>query len=137
MNMTGDEAMANRTLYATLEYPWQFCSINVKDGQRTYQVHRVGGGINFKANRNAIKDLTPQAYMLYMLLVMDAANREWLLDEDEVASSTSLTKSDIDKAVQELIEKKYLIPGAICLGGITHKKNTFHLWEDPTVQQQS
>ena len=137
MNMNGDESMANRTLYATLEYPWQFCSIDVKDGQRTYQVHRIGGGINFKANRRAMKELTPKTYMLYMSMVMDAGEQEWLLDEDEVASTTSLKTDDVENAVQELLDKKYLIPGEISIGGVTHKRNTYHLWEAGSAQRKS
>ena len=126
--------MGKRTLYATLDEPWRFCSIEVKDGQRTYQVHRVGGGINFKANRRAMKELTPQAYMLYMSMVMDAADHEWLLDEEEVATSTSLTRADVQKAIEELIAKTYMTPGEICIGGVSHKKNTFHLWEEPAAK---
>lgn len=130
--------MGNRRIHVTLdqEHPWMFCNIDVANGQKTYQVHRVGAGINFKANRRAMKELTPEAYMLYMSMVMDAAEREWLLDEDEVASTTTLKTDEVENAVQELIDKKYLMPGEISIGGASHKTNTYHLWEDGIVQQK-
>lgn len=126
--------MGNRKIQVPLEHTWRFYSIDVENGQRTYQVHRVGVGINFKANRRAMKELTPQAYMLYMSMVMDAVEREWLLDEEEVTASTSLARTDVQEAIQELIAKKYMTPGEIRIGGVSHKRNTFHLWEETVCE---
>ena len=130
--------MGNRKIRVSVdpEQPWMFFNINVGNDQRTYQVHRVGGGINFKANRRAMKMLSPEAYMLYMYMVMDTAEREWLLDEITVASKSRLKVSEVERAVQELLEKKYLTQGEISLGGSQHKRMAFHLWEDGAAHRE-
>ena len=131
--------MGNRRIRVSLdtEHPWMFFNINVDNDQQTYQVHRVGGGINFKANRRAMKVLSPEAYMLYMCMVMDASDHEWLLDEETVASKSSLKPSDIERAVQELLEKKYLTQGEITIGGAQHKRKAFHLWENGAAHMEA
>lgn len=123
--------MGNRKIRVVLEKPWVFYNINLKEDQITYQVHRVGNGINFKANRQAMMKLSPCAYMLYMSMVMDAVGREWAFDEKKMITKTSLEMSDLESAIQELMAMRYLTPGEICLAGTSHKQNAFHLWEQP------
>ena len=123
--------MANRKIRVALEKTWMFYNINLNENQITYQVHRVGNGINFKANRQAMMKLSPGAYMLYMSMVMDAVEREWAFDKEKMSARTSLELNDLESAVRELMEKGYLTPGEICIAGTSHKQNAFHLWEQP------
>ena len=123
--------MGNRKIRVALEKPWIFYNINLKEDQFTYQVHRVGNGINFKANRHAMTKLSPCAYMLYMSMVMDAVEREWAFDEEKMIARTSLEINDLESAIKELMETGYLTPGEICIAGTSHKHNAFHLWEQP------
>ena len=124
--------MGNRKIRVALEKPWIFYNINLKEEQMTYQVYRVGNGINFKANRHAMMKLSPCAYMLYMSMVMDAVEREWAFDEEKMLGRTSLEMKDLESAIQELMGMGYLTPGEICIAGASHKRNAFHLWEQPT-----
>lgn len=126
--------MGNRKIRVALERPWIFYIINLKEEQITYQVHRVGSGINFKANRHAMTKLSPCAYMLYMSMVMDAVDREWAFDEEKMIARTSLEMNDLERAMQELMEMGYFTPGEICIAGTSHKRNAFHLWEQPVEE---
>lgn len=124
-----------------MERPWIFYNINLKEElnlkeeQITYQVHRVDSGINFKANRHAMTKLSPCAYMLYMSMVMDALEREWAFDEEKMIARTSLEMHDLESAIRELMEMGYLTPGEICIAGTSHKRNAFHLWEQPVEDE--
>lgn len=75
--------------------------------------------------------LSPCAYILYMSMVMDAVDREWAFDEEKMIARTSLEMNDLESAMQELMEMGYLTPGEICIAGTSHKRNAFHLWEQP------
>ena len=60
-----------------------------------------------------MKKLTADAYLLYMYLITRPSNRVWTLSSQDVYNNTALKKRTYSKAVSELIEKKYLIPGPI------------------------
>ena len=69
-----------------------------------------------------------------MYLIMHENDRVWALSSKDVYAKTQLTEKTYQKAIQELIEKKYLTAGEIDIGtGIKYKENAYHLWEKPSL----
>ena len=126
--------MGNRRIIAVLDAPISHYTIELENGQRTFEVHRVQKGIDFKANRQAMKELSPQAYMLYMYMVLNSPNREWRLAEDKLAAETKLDMDALETTIDELLDKQYLTQGTIYSGGGVHTKHTYHVWETPELQ---
>lgn len=110
-------------------------SITVKPNQKVIQIHRVKNGINFEANYEAMKTLSSNAYVLYMYLLMHKDNRVWALSSKDVYTKTPLTEETFPTAVDELIDKKYLVKGEINICGDTkYKKDAYHLLEKPDLK---
>lgn len=108
--------------------------IKVAENQKVIQIHRVKKGINFAAGYQSLKDLTANAHLLYMYLLLHSEGRVWALSSKDVFEKTHLTKKTYPLAVQELIDKKYLTEGPIDIGSDTlYTKNAFHLWEIPSL----
>ena len=126
--------MGNRRIIAVLDAPISHYTIELENGQRTFEVHRVQKGIDFKANRQAMKELSPQAYMLYMYMVLNSPNREWRLAEDKLAAETKLDMDALETTIDELLDKQYLTQGTIYSGGGVHTKHAYHVWETPELQ---
>lgn len=126
--------MGNRRIIAELDAPISHYTIELENGQRTFEVHRVQKGIDFKANRQAMKELSPQAYMLYMYMVLNTPNREWRLAEDKLAAETKLDMDALETSIDELLAKQYLTQGTIYSGGGIHTKHAYHVWETPELQ---
>ena len=126
--------MGNRRIIAELDAPISHHTIKLENGQRTFEVHRVQKGIDFKANRQAMKELSPQAYMLYMYMVLNTPNREWRLAEDKLAAETKLDMDALETTIDELLAKQYLTQGTIYSGGGVHTKHAYHIWETPEFQ---
>ena len=106
--------------------------IELAKNQKVVQIHRIKNSINFDANYKAIKNLSFAAYTLYMYLIMHSNNRVWALSSKDIYNNTNFTERTYTRAIDELIEKRYLIHGEIDIGGgQTYKENAFHLWEDP------
>lgn len=110
-------------------------SIQVAKNQKVIQIHRVKSSINFAANYEAMKDLSANAYVLYMYLIMHSEGRVWALSKVDVEAKTPLKEKTYLKAVQELIEKKYLTAGEIYLGEGEKKwtEEAYHMWETPSL----
>lgn len=109
-------------------------AIVVAKNQKVIQIHRAKNGISFAANYEAMKILTPNAYVLFMYLLMHENNRVWALSSKDVYEKTTLTEKTYPKAVQELINKGYLTAGEIDLGsGTKYKEDAYHLWESPDL----
>lgn len=110
-------------------------SITIAPNQKVLQIHRIKSGINFEANYEAMKVLSSNAYVLYMYLLMHKDNRVWALSSQDVCAKTALTEETFPTAVDELIEKKYMVQGEICLGGDTkYKTDAYHLLEKPELK---
>ena len=108
--------------------------IQVAKNQKVVQIHRVKNGINFAASYQSLKDLTANAHLLYMYLLLHSEGRVWALSSKDVYERTHLTDKTYPKAVQELIEKKYLTPGDIDIGtDAPFTENAYHFWETPSL----
>ena len=76
-----------------------------------YKVYAKGGRIlDIQTNRQAQKELSAHAYVLYMHFVLHLPGYREALSLDYITKSTSLSERGYYKAVKELIEKKYLVP---------------------------
>lgn len=126
--------MASKTLWVNFEKKQGLTySINVPAEQPVFQVHRIQGGINFVANAEAMKTLSPQAYMLYMLLISRSIGRVWSLSDKSILKRTTLAQNDLTNALQELNKHGYWTPGKIDMEGNKFNVNTFHIWESPSL----
>ena len=105
--------------------------VNIYKNQKIIQIHRIKGGINFKANFKAMETLSTCAYILYMYLMIHDDSMVWALSSKDVYKRTHLTETTYPKSVQELIEKGYLVPGEIQTLDGKFSENVYHLFEDP------
>lgn len=111
--------------------------IQVAKNQKVIQIHRVKSSINFAANYEAMKNLSSNAYVLYMYLIMHSEGRVWALSKVDVEEKTPLSEKTYLKAVQELISKNYLTAGEIDIGdGKKWTEEAYHLWETPSLKPQ-
>ena len=127
--------MGRKKLWIDYEEDCKRYSIEVPEECPVFQVHRFNTGIDFKANAQARKTLSPNAYMLYMLLVARYPNRVWTLSPALISKNTTLSPDEIAPALQELIEQDYWTQGEISLTGRVYRSNSFHIWESPEMNQ--
>lgn len=64
---------------------------------------------NLKANKTAMKELTPSAYKLYMYLLWNNNDYVFALSPVDVCNETNISNSSYKRAVKELIEFGYLV----------------------------
>lgn len=138
--------MASRKIDVVEIGTWKMYSILVAKNQKVIQIHRIKNSINFEANYKAMKDLTSNAYVLYMYLLMHENHRVWALSSKDVYAKTHLTEKTYPNAVKELVKKGYLTAGVINLGqvqtghvddkGRRYKEEAYHLWEDPDMRAE-
>lgn len=87
--------------------------VKVVPNQKVIQIHKVhakGGRIlDITANRVAQRELSTQAYILYMHFILSLPGYQEALSVTHITESTSLSERGYYKAVNELIEKKYLV----------------------------
>ena len=112
-------------LYDSSGTPYE---VNIANNQKAIYIHREKG-INFKLNHNAMKDLSADAYLLYMYLITRQGGRVWILSSQDVFAQTALKRRTYTNAIAELQEKKYLIAGPI--ENINNNVSTYHMWESP------
>lgn len=127
--------MGRKTLWIDYEDDCKRYSIDVPEECPVFQMHRFNTGIDFKANAQALKTLSPNAYMLYMLLVTRYPTRVWELSPLFLFKNTPLFPEAIAPALQELAEKGYWTSGEISMAGHTYRSNSFHIWESPEMNQ--
>ena len=127
--------MGRKKLWIDYEEDCKRYSIEVPEEFPVFQVHRFNTGIDFKSNAQARKTLSPNAYMLYMLLVTRYPNRVWELSPLFLFENTPLLPEAIVPALQELAEKGYWTQGEISMAGHTCRSNSFHIWESPEMNQ--
>ena len=87
--------------------------VKVVPNQKVIEIHKVhdkGGRIlDIPTNRQAQKELSVQAYVLYMHFVLNLPGYKEALSLNHILETTSLSERGYYKAVNELIEKKYLV----------------------------
>lgn len=90
-------------------------TIMISKNQRAIQINRAGvsNDINFVANAKARKELTANAYLLYMHLLCRNENRIWAVSSQEIFENTSLTHNTYYNAWNELVEKGYIMTGTL------------------------
>lgn len=90
----------------------QYADFQVYKNQKvikTIKCHERGFSFDITANRIAIKELTPSAFMLYSHFVQNAPNYIEALSRKRILECTGLTARTYKTAVQELIDKGYLV----------------------------
>ena len=127
--------MGRKKLWIDYEDDCKRYSIEVPEECPVFQVHRFNTGIDFKANAQARKTLSPNAYMFYMLLVTRYPNRVWELSPLFLFENTPLLPEAVVPALQELAEKGYWTQGEISMAGHTYRSNSLHIWESPEMNQ--
>ena len=86
--------------------------INVAHNQKVIEINKVnkqGKILDIASNRKARKELSLAAYSLYMHLMLNIHGYQEALSIKKVTESCSLSTKTYYKAVDELIEKKYLV----------------------------
>ena len=87
--------------------------VKVVPNQKVIEIHKVhakGGRIlDIATNRVAQRELSAQAYVLYMHFMLNLPGYREALSLKYITESTSLSERGYYKAVNELIEQKYLV----------------------------
>ena len=87
--------------------------IKVVPNQKVIEIHKVhnkGGRIlDIPTNRQAQKELSAQTYVLYMHFVLNLPEYKEALSLKHILETTSLSERGYYKAVNELIDKQYLV----------------------------
>lgn len=88
-------------------------TINVAPNQKVVEIHKVnpkkGKILDIDSNKQALKDLSLAAYALYMHFVLNIPGYQEALSVKSLIESTALSTKTYYKAVNELIEKQYLV----------------------------
>jgi hypothetical protein len=87
--------------------------VKVVPNQKVIEIHKVhakGGRIlDITTNRVAQRELSAQAYILYMHFMLNLPGYREALSLKYITESTSLSERGYYKAVNELVEQKYLV----------------------------
>lgn len=87
--------------------------VKVFPNQKVIEIHKVhdkGGRIlDIPTNRQAQKELSAQTYVLYMHFVLNLPEYKEVLSLKHILETTSLSERGYYKAVNELIDKQYLV----------------------------
>ena len=87
--------------------------VKVFPNQKVIEIHKVhnkGGRIlDVPTNRQAQKELSAQTYVLYMHFVLNLPEYKEALSLKHILETTSLSERGYYKAVNELIDKQYLV----------------------------
>ena len=86
--------------------------VKVVPNQKVIEIHKVhtkGRILDIPTNRKAQLELSVQAYALYMHFILNLPGYQEALSVSHITESTSLSERGYYKAVNELIEKQYLV----------------------------
>lgn len=109
--------------------------VKVFPNQKVIEIHKVhdkGGRIlDIPTNRQAQKELSAQTYVLYMHFVLNLPEYKEALSLKHILETTSLSERGYYKAVNELIDKQYLVrkPSKECA-------EFYYFYEKPQPQTQ-
>lgn len=106
-------------------------TLHVFKNQKIIQNNRKNDNLDFEATYKAMEILTKHGFNLYMYLVMHQKGEIFALSSKHVVENTGLTKSTYPKAIHNLIEEYYLIPGEIETDHGTYSTEVYHLFEYP------
>ena len=103
--------MAKSKIYVQLNGE-RYCNITVYNNQKVVHINKInknGKMYDLAANKQAIKNLTANAYVLYSHLLHNKS--DWLeaISKKRICEITSLGDRTYDKALDELIEKRYIV----------------------------
>lgn len=88
--------------------------LQVYPNQKLIKIHKEDDAqTNFNYINNAIKDLSCASFALYMFLYGIDNNAVWALSSSYMYENSALTKRTYTKAVNELIDKGYLVKGEL------------------------
>lgn len=109
--------------------------VKVAPNQKVVEVHKIhpsGKILDIAANKRAQQNLTPTTYVLYMHFILNLPGYKEALSLSYITESTSLSERGYYKAINELIEKRYLVREP-------HKDFTeyFGFYEEPKAHPQS
>lgn len=96
--------------------------------------HRRQGGISFQLGHAAMKDLSNEAFVLYMCMLMRPQNEPLTFCDNSLRVRTKLTQETLDNAKQELLEKSYLTPSKDEELPEALRAMTYDLWEEPSLR---
>ena len=104
--------MAKNKIFVPLDGT-RYCNIQVYNNQKVIHINKInenGKMYDLHANQKAIKELSPAAFVLYSHLLHN--KHDWLeaLSKKRIGEITALGGRSYDRAVDELISKKYLVP---------------------------
>ncbi len=86
--------------------------VKVVPNQKVIEIHKVhakGRILDIPTNRKAQCELSAQAYALYMHFILNLPGYKEALSVTHITETTSLSERGYYKAVNELIEKQYLV----------------------------
>lgn len=90
----------------------RYADIKVASNQKVVEIQKVlqrGYILDIKTNKVAIKELSSDAYMLYMHFMLNKIGYIEALSIKNIMDATSLSERKYYKAVDELIQKGYLV----------------------------
>ena len=88
-------------------------NIKVVPNQKVIEIHKVNpkgkGILDIAANKEAMKALSPNGYILYMHFVLNIPGYIEALSSKYITDNTTLSEKGYYKSVDELIAKQYLV----------------------------
>ncbi len=88
-------------------------NIKVVPNQKVIEIHKVNpkgkGILDIAANKEAMQVLSPNGYVLYMHFVLNVPGYIEALSSKYITENTALSERGYYKAIDELIEKHYLV----------------------------
>ena len=88
-------------------------NIKVVPNQKVVEIRKVNpkgkGILDIYSNKEAMQVLSPNSYVLYMHFVLNVPGYIEALSSKYITESTTLSERGYYKAVDELIEKQYLV----------------------------
>ena len=96
------------------------------------EIHPVMNNSNTFAGEVAQRTLSWKGYSLYMYCVYRRTNTYWALSREDVIANTALTHNTYASAVEELVQKGYLVASPIEYNGKLRTKDTYKFLEDPS-----
>ena len=102
--------------------------------QKLVRINKQGNGINYEKTKSAMRVLSPAAVEMYLYFCMIENQSIWVLSRQYIYDNTLLTKKTYTKAINELIEHKFLVPGGL----VTDNKeairtNVYDFFEEPKM----
>ena len=88
-------------------------TINVAPNQKVIEINKInpkkGKILDIASNKQALRELSLAAYVLYMHFILNVPGYKEALSVKTLIETTALSTKTYYKAVEELIEKKYLV----------------------------